>query len=70
MSRWALPTPSWADLHLPSLKMNNKNYNLYCGFWPVSGRPWPRDPFQRVGLKKWCRTHTKVAPENNYKAVS
>ena len=28
------------------------------GFWPVSGRTWPRDPFQRVGLEKWCRTHT------------
>ena len=30
------------------------------GFWPVSGRTWPRDPFQRVGLEKWCRTNPKI----------
>ncbi len=34
--------------------------------WPYN---WPRDPFQRVGLEKWCRTHPKLAPETNSKAV-
>ena len=36
----------------------------------VSGRIWPRDPFQRVGLDKWCRTHPKFAPEINSEAIS
>ena len=33
------------------------------GFWWVLGGTWPRDPFQRVGLEKWCRTHPKLDPE-------
>ena len=43
---------------------------IFIGFGTVSGRNWPRDPFQRVGLNKWCRTHPKLAPETNSNAVS
>ena len=37
---------------LPSLRIGNRNYNFNFVFWPVSGRTWPRDPFNRVGLEK------------------
>ena len=40
------------------------------GFWQISGRTWTRDPSKRVGFGKWCRTHTKLAPETNSKAAS
>jgi hypothetical protein len=39
------------------------------GFWTISGRTWPRDPFKRVGLEKWCRNHPKLTQESNSKAV-
>ncbi len=51
-------------LPLPSFRIGHKNYNLYVGFWPVSGRTWPRDPFQRVGLEKWCRNHPQLTSKN------
>ncbi len=35
-------------------------------FGRLSRRTWPRDPFQRVGLEKWCRTHTQLAPETDF----
>ena len=41
---------------------------LILGFRPVCCRTWPRDPFQRVGLEQWCRTHPKFAPETHSKA--
>ncbi len=43
---------------------------MLFAFWQVSGRTWPRDPFQRVCLDKWWRTHPKLAPETNSKAVA
>jgi hypothetical protein len=55
---------------LPSFRIGNINDDAYFGFWQVSARTWPRDPFQRVGLEKGCRTHPKLAPETNYKTVS
>ncbi len=58
------------QLNLPLFRIGHQNYNLYLWFWQVSGRTWPRDPFQRVGLEKRCRTHPKLAPETNSKAVS
>jgi hypothetical protein len=33
------------------------------------GQAGPRDPFQRVKLEQWCRSHLKLTPETNYKAV-
>ena len=70
-----LPPPkssTWGAgaLNLPSSRIGNKNYNFSFGVWPVSGRTWPRDPFNRVGLEKSCRTHSELAPETNSKAVS
>jgi hypothetical protein len=44
--------------------------NCDFGFWPVSGRTWPRDPFHRVGLEKWCINHPTLAQRTNSKAVS
>ncbi len=58
------------NLNLPSFRIGNTNYNFNFGFWPVSGRTWSRDPFNRVGLEKWCRNHPQLAPETNSKAVS
>ena len=40
-------------------RFTNKKYTHLCG---------ARDPFQRVGLKKWCRMHQKSAQETKYKA--
>ncbi len=58
-------------LYLQSIMPRNKNYNLSFGlFRSFPGRTWPRDPFQRVRLKKWCRTHLKLAPETDYKVIS
>ncbi len=48
----------------------NNNYDLSFVFRSFSGRAWPRDPLQRVRLEKWCRTHPKLAPETNQKAIS
>ncbi len=57
--------------NLPSLRIGDQNLYIFVfGFWPDSGRTWPRDPLQRVGLEKWCRTHPRSAPETNSKAVS
>ncbi len=54
-----------------AIKPRNKHYNLSFGlFRSFSGRAWPRDPFQRVKLDKWCRTHLELAPETNAKAMS
>ncbi len=56
--------------NLPSFRINDTNYNFDFGFWPVSGRTWPRDPFKLVGLEEWCRNHPQLAPETSSKAVS
>ncbi len=32
---------------------------IYIWFWQVSGRNWPRDPLQRIGLQRWGRTQNK-----------
>jgi hypothetical protein len=62
------PRTGW--LHLLAVLIRNSNmhlnfgnghFALFFGFWRVSGRTWPRDPFQRVGLEKQCRTHRKSA---------
>ncbi len=53
-------TPPRLSQNLPSLRIGNENYNFNFGFWPVSGRTWPRGPFNRVGLEKWCRNQPKV----------
>ncbi len=57
-------------LAVPWFRIGNQNYNCYSVFWPVSGRTWPRDPLQRIGLDKLCRKHPELAPETNYKTVS
>ena len=41
-----------------------------CCFGQVFGQSWPQDPFERVRFEQWCRTHLKLAPETNYKAMS
>ncbi len=61
--------PRWLT-YLPSLSIGNQNHNFYLVLGWFPGRTWPRDPFQRVGLEKCCRTHPKFAPETNSKAVS
>ncbi len=66
----ALTANIYVYIYLPSFRIGNKRYNFYLGFWPVSGRTWPRDPFKRAGLEKWCRTHPKLAQEINYKTIS
>ena len=33
---------------------------VVCCFGPVFGQSWPQDPFKRVRLEKWCRTHLKL----------
>ena len=66
-----LPTGRLPELRiLPSLRIGNRNYNFNFVFWPVSGRTWPRDPFNQVGLEKWCRNQPKLALETNSRAVS
>jgi hypothetical protein len=55
----------FSTVDLLSFTLGNKNYSLIWGFWQISGRTWPRDPFQRVGIEKRCRTHPKLAPETN-----
>ncbi len=40
------------------------------GFGSFSGQTWPQDPFRRVTLEKWCRTHLKSAPKTNCNAIS
>ena len=42
---------------------------IFC-FRQIPGRTWPRDPFERVGPEKRCKTHPKSAPEANSKAIS
>ncbi len=51
-----------------SFRIGNEICNFSFVFWPVSGRTWPRDPFHRVGLEKWCRTHPQLTPETNLNA--
>ncbi len=36
---------------------------MLAGLRQLSGNIWPRDPFKRVRLDKWCRTVLKLAPE-------
>jgi hypothetical protein len=51
------------------IQPRNKKYKLSFGrFRSFPGQTWPQDPFQRVRLEKWCRTHLKLAPKTNYKA--
>ncbi len=51
--RAATVTLDLAARNLPPFTIiGNRNPNFYLGFWPVSGRTWPRDPFQRGGLEK------------------
>ena len=67
-ARWEAVQNPW---HLGAIKPRSKHYNLSFGlFRSLPGRTWPRDPFQRVRLEKTSRTHFKLAPETNYKAVS
>ncbi len=56
---------------LVAIMPRNKKHDLSFGlFRSFSGRAWPRDPLQRVRLEKCNRTHPKLAPESNYKAMS
>ncbi len=55
---------------LVALKPRNKNRNLSFVVSVIPGETWPRDSLQRVRLETWCRTHLKLAPETNYKAMS
>ena len=55
---------SWA-LSLVAVKPLGKMIILvlvFCCFGSVFGQSWPQDPFKRVRLEKWCRTHLKLAP--------
>ena len=67
-------------MSLPGAKENIMHFAL--GFikdrarrtvWPIApvvpGSELGPGPSKRVGPEKWCRTHTKVAPETNSKAV-
>ncbi len=57
--------------HLVAIRPRNKQYNLSFGLFRIfPGQTWPRDPLQGVRLEKWCRTHLKLAPETNSKAMS
>ncbi len=40
------------------------------GFGSFSCQTWPQDPFKWVRLEKWCRTHSKSAPETNSNDIS
>ena len=51
---------SHVQIYLPSFRIGHQNYNFSFGFWPVSGRTWPRDPLKRVGLEKRCINHPKL----------
>ncbi len=73
--RYATATPDpildfLRSYYLPSFRIANQNYNLNFGNWPICGRTWPRDPFQRVRLEIWCRTQPKLAPDANSKTIS
>ena len=48
--------------NVPELLMRNGEYNCLFGFWPVSGRTWPRDPFPRVGFAKMVQNAPKIRP--------
>ncbi len=67
---WDRETGVCEIVSLPSFRIGNQNYNFNFGFWPVSGRTWPRDPFNRVGLEKWYINHPTLAPGTNSKAAS
>ncbi len=57
---------------LPNLGRTYGRILDFC-FWdlgPLSGQTWPQDPFNRVQLEIWCRTHPKLAPELNFDAIS
>jgi hypothetical protein len=58
------------NIDLVSIKPRCTNYNFSLVFRTFPGQTWPRDPCQRVRLDKLCRTHLKLAPETNSKAMS
>ena len=39
-----------------------KKMSVLVGLWSLSGQTWPQDPFKRVRLEKWCRTHLESTP--------
>jgi hypothetical protein len=54
---------------LPSSLEYEKYKLFFCVLDRVSGQTWPRDPFQRAWLQKWCRTHSHLAPDTISKAI-